>query len=121
VKPDADGAEPTALNEWACRRQLALLIALVSLACLAFYLTRPLPHRNYGGMTSGFRWMFWLSPWWSLALVPAADRMARARWTRGVALVLLAVSVLSASYPTWNPWTHPWITNGLIYLDWLQF
>jgi hypothetical protein len=23
--------------------------------------------------------------------------------------VLLAISVASASYPTWNPWTLPWL------------
>ena len=44
-------------------------------------------------------------------MLPAADAVAGARWTRGVALVLLALSVLSASYPTWNPWTHPWLYN----------
>ena len=38
---------------------------------------------------------------------------------RGVALVLLALSVMSASYPTWNPWTHPWLWNFLSYLGWV--
>jgi hypothetical protein len=100
---------------------LALLIAAVSLACLVFYLSRPLAHRNYGGMTSGFRWMFWLAPLWIVAMVPAADRMANSRVWRAIALVLLAFSVLSASYPTWNPWTYPWLTNLGIYLGWVGF
>ena len=81
--------------------------------CLAFYLTRPQMDRNYGGMTSGFRWMFWFAPLWLVALLPTVDRMAASLWGRGVALVLLMWSVMSATYPTWNPWTHPWLWNFL--------
>ena len=69
--------------------------------------------RNYGGMTSGFRWMFWLAPLWLVAMLPAADAMSRWKATRLVTLVLLAVSVASASYPTWNPWMHPWLLEFL--------
>lgn len=93
-------------------RGTLLLIAAVSLVCLAFYLARPLIDRNYGGMTSGFRWVFWLAPLWLVSLLPAADALARhGRWAMGLALALLVVSVLSASYPTWNPWTHPWLVD----------
>lgn len=95
------------------RRELALGIALLSVVCLAFYLTRPQMDRNYGGMTSGFRWMFWFAPLWLVALLPAVDRLARSRAGRSLALILLAASVMSASYPTWNPWTHPWLWNFL--------
>lgn len=100
---------------WLCdprRRALAASIGLVSLVCLAFYLSRPQIDRNYGGMTSGLRWMFWFAPLWLVLLLPAADWLARRRWGRGIALVLLALSVMSASYPTWNPWTSPWIQNA---------
>ena len=38
---------------------------------LTFYLSRPMIDRNYGGVSCGFRWMFWLTPLWLLALVPA--------------------------------------------------
>ena len=86
---------------------------MLSLVCLAFYLSRPQIDRNYGGMTSGLRWMFWFAPLWLVAMLPAADRLAHSRAGRGLALVLLALSVLSASYPTWNPWTHPWLWNFL--------
>jgi hypothetical protein len=102
-------------------RQLTLLTALVSLACVAFYLSRSLVDRNYGGMTSGMRWFFWLAPLWLLAMLPAADWFAGRRWARGLALVLLAFSVLSASYPTWNPWTHPWLFDWFTKLGWTQF
>ena len=102
-------------------RELAFLIAAISAVCLYFYIfMRPLEDRNYGGMTSAFRWMFWLVPLWLLAMVPAADRLARCRWLRAAGLILLAVSVLSAAYPTWNPWTHPWLLNFLHYLGWIQ-
>jgi len=99
-------------------RLWAAATAAVSLACVAFYLSRPMLNRNYGGVTSGLRWMFWLAPLWLLTMLPAADILAGRRWTRGLALVLLALSVLSASYPTWNPWTHPWLMNFAQYLGW---
>ncbi|MFH1269366.1 MAG: hypothetical protein ABIK89_26860 [Planctomycetota bacterium] len=101
-------------------RELALMIAAVSLVCLLFYLTRPQDDRNYGGMTSGFRWMFWFAPLWLVAMLPAVDAVANRKWLRTGALVLLGLSVLSASYPTWNPWTHPWILDWLHYLRWIQ-
>jgi hypothetical protein len=46
-------------------------------------------------------------------MIPAVDRLARSRWGMALALVLLMFSVLSASYPAWNPWTQPWIYNWL--------
>ena len=90
-------------------RGLAVAIALVSLVVIAFYLARPLQDRNYGGFTCGFRWAFWLAPLWLIAMLPAADWSAANRTRRCTATVLLGVSVLSASFPTWNPWTHPWL------------
>ena len=101
-------------------RELSAMIALLSVVVLAFYLSRPQGDRNYGGMTSGLRWMFWLAPLWLVALLPAADRLAASRWGQALALVLLACSVMSASYPTWNPWTQPWLYNFLSYLGWLS-
>ncbi|HMO86614.1 MAG TPA: hypothetical protein PKC18_17010, partial [Lacipirellulaceae bacterium] len=74
--------------------------------------------RNYGGMTSGFRWLFWQAPLWLLLMLPAADRAARSRWGMAAACTLLAWSVMSASYPTWNPWTQPWIYNWLESSGW---
>jgi hypothetical protein len=97
-------------------RQIALGVALVTVVCLVFYIgLRPQQDRNYGGMTAGFRWLFWQAPLWLLVMIPAADRVARTRRGMAVALVLLAFSVFSASYPTWNPWTQPWIYNWVDY------
>ena len=39
----------------------------------------------------------------------------------GLALALLVLSVLSATYPTWNPWTHPWLMVWLYYMGWVQW
>jgi len=101
--------------------QLAWLIGAVSVVCVAFYLLRPQTDRNYGGTTSGLRWVFWLTPMWLLGMIPALDAMASRKFLRGLALVLLALSVFSASYPTWNPWTHPWLMNLLQSLGWVQY
>ena len=102
-------------------RELALLIAAVSLVCLLFYLFYlGKSDRNYGGMTSGLRWMFWFTPMWLVAMLPALDAMAARCGLRGLAWLMLGVSVLSASYPTWNPWTHPWLLNYLHYMGWLH-
>jgi hypothetical protein len=83
----------------------------LSALVIGFYLV--VTH-NYGGVTSGPRWLMWLTPLWLLAMVPVADRLARTRAGRALALTLLALSVLSASYPSWNPWRHPWI------YDWME-
>ncbi|HUY91287.1 MAG TPA: hypothetical protein VMV10_21290 [Pirellulales bacterium] len=96
---------------------LGVLIGSVSAVCIAFYLLRPLEDRNYGGMNSGFRWVFWFAPLWLVAMLPAADAAATHRWSRGLACLLLAFSVLSVTYPAWNPWVHPWILDFLLSQD----
>ena len=94
---------------------LSLAIITVSITVILFYLTRQPLDRNYGGSTSGFRWVFWLAPIWITALTPAADRLAASRTGYSVLLILLGLSVLSVAAPTWNPWTHPWIYQWLNY------
>ena len=98
------------------KRRIALAITVVSVAVICFYLSRPQIDRNYGGMTSGFRWAFWLAPLWMAAVVPAADRLSKSHWGRSCALILLFFSVLSAAFPTWNPWTLPWLHQWLIHI-----
>jgi hypothetical protein len=109
--------DPSYPNRW---QLLALLITAVSLVCLAFYLSRPQLDRNYGGMTSGFRWVFWLAPLWLAGMLPAAARLGQSRGGQFVAAVLLGFSALSAAYPTWNPWTLPWLTNFFTHMGWSQ-
>ena len=100
---------------------LAAMIAIITVICVTFYILRPPLDRNYGGMTSGFRWVFWLAPLWLVAALPAVDWLAARRWGRGLAYVLLALSVVSVVYPTWNPWTYPWLTDFWLYLEWEEF
>jgi hypothetical protein len=100
-------------------RALGLLIGSVSLVCIVFYLGMPQEDRNYGGMTSGFRWVFWFAPLWLVAMLPAADLLAAGRWTRGLAIAFLGISVISVSYPTWNPWVHPWLLDFLESQHWV--
>jgi hypothetical protein len=101
-------------------RALPLLIGVVSLVCVGFYLFCPIADPNYGGTASGFRWVFWFTPLWLVLMLPLLDR-TQATWPRGLCLLLLALSALSVSYPTWNPWTHPWLTQWFIYLGWLDW
>jgi len=90
-------------------RAIAACILACTVACLAFYITRPLEDRNYGGMATGFRWAIWFAPLWLYAMLPAADALVATRGGRLLAGLFLCVSVLTASYPTWNPWTQPWL------------
>ena len=82
---------------------------LLSLVVVGFYLTRPEMDRNYGGMTSGPRWLFWLIPFYLVGLVPIVDGLGRFRWGYWLCLVVLGLSVLSAWYAMDNPWVHPWL------------
>ena len=93
---------------------------VVSVVVFAFYLTRTQSY-NYGGNTSGPRWLFWLIPLWLLAMPPAADRLAGSRAGRLLCAVLLGFSVLSVFYPAANPWRHPWILNLMEYTGTIRY
>lgn len=98
-------------------REFAIGTALITIACLVFYLgLRPQADRNYGGMTSGFRWLFWMAPMWGALLPPAVEWCRRSKIGYVVCLVVLGLSATSAAYPTWNPWSHPWVYRWLEHL-----
>ncbi|MCH8046356.1 MAG: hypothetical protein IID44_21825 [Planctomycetes bacterium] len=99
--------------------ELALLIAVTTLVVFAFYMFRPAEDRNYGGTSSGLRWMIWFTPLWLIAMIPAADVASRWRPSRGICYLLLTLSVLSAHYPSWKPWQHPWLWNLMQYVEWI--
>jgi hypothetical protein len=63
--------------------------------------------------------MFWFAPMWLVSMLPAANALSKRRWTRGMGLVVLGISVLSVSCPTWNAWTHRWLLDYLHYLGWI--
>ena len=94
-------------------RWTAVAVGVLTVVCIAFYIARPLGDRNYGGMTSGFRWMFWFAPLWLWTMLPAADLAGRHKFCRVVAILLVGLSVMSAAFPTWNPWTQPWMYQYL--------
>ena len=92
------------------RRQplVPLLVILLTSVCWLFFMARPLGDRNYAGLCCGFRWMFWLIPFWLAALVPAADHISDRRTWRIFAWMLFAISAGSALYGSFHPWMHPW-------------
>ncbi len=99
-------------------RGLAGAVLLASLAALVFYIGI-VKELNYGGQSCGFRWMFWFAPLWLLGMIPTVDWLAQRRWGRLLALLLLGISVASAAYPTWNPWTPPWLYQWMEHMGWL--
>lgn len=93
---------------------LATMTGVLSVLCFAFYLT-PKADLNYGGASAGLRWMFWFAPLWLAVMLPGADWLGQKKWGRGFMYLCLAMSVVSVTYPTWNPWTQPWIADAI---DW---
>jgi hypothetical protein len=65
--------------------------------------------RNYGGVSCVLRWSLWLTPIWLISMLPVVDWLARSRTGKAICYALLFISVLSAMYPLYNPWVHPWL------------
>jgi hypothetical protein len=99
-------------------QSVAVVVAITSVVCVDFYLARPEIDRNYGGLSAGFRWVFWFAPLWLTTMLPAVDAAADSRLRRGACLLLLALSIVSVTYPTWSPWTQPWLTDWFYHLGW---
>jgi hypothetical protein len=100
----------------------AALTLFLSVVVIGFYLfVTDRMTNNYGGWTSGPRWFMWLTPFWLITMLPAVDRLASHRWGRVLGYVFLGLSVLSVSYPAWNPWRHPWIYNWMEAQGWIAY
>lgn len=95
-------------------RVLAGAIVLVTLVCLTFYIFRPLEDRNYGGVSCGFRWAFWMIPAWLLLAIPGAEWLSKSKWGRGLLVIFIAGSLFFAWYNFANPWTHSWVYQQLV-------
>ncbi len=76
---------------------------------------------NYGGNTSGLRWVFWLIPFWLLSMIAVIDEWGHRKAFRAAACLLLAVSVYSASSPRSNPWRPPWMMNLMQRWGWADY
>ncbi len=102
------------------RLQIMLAIAAVTTVCLVFYIMRPLQDRNYGGVSSGFRWMFWFTPLW-LWLAMQGIQAIKSEWQRFLVALAVSISVFSAMYPWANPWTNPWLMQYMEYLQIVRY
>ncbi len=94
---------------------LSLLTLFLTVVVTGFYLIKT---NNYGGWTNGPRWLMWLTPFWLLVMLPIADRLAACRRGRALGYVLLAISIMSVTYRSWNPWRMPWLYHLLEALGW---
>jgi hypothetical protein len=97
---------------------VSLCSLAVSMAVIGFYLFKS---DNYGGWSNGPRWLMWLAPLWLVCMLPALDVLGRRRWGRILALVLLALSIMSMNYQSWNPWRHPWLYNWMESRGWVRY
>ena len=95
-------------------RWLGLMGIALTVVVFVFYLNRPEIDRNYGGVTSGLRWMFWLIPIWLVAMVPIVDSIGKTTAGKFFCLGLLLLSIVSAMYSIDNPWVHPWLYDLLV-------
>ena len=99
--------------------RLVIAIAIASIVCIAFYLMRPQIDRNYGGVSSCFRWVLWFAPLWLLVIAPAiqvcGDNIAR----RIAVIAFMCASIFSAAISLSSPWQSPWIYRFWSFLGWI--
>ncbi len=92
---------------------------VLTVVLLGFYLTRT-QNYNYGGVSSGLRWSFWLIPFLILALIPVLDCCSSKKMVRFLASVCLVGSIFSASWPGSQPWQHPWLWDTFQAQGWIK-
>lgn len=101
--------ERKAWQPWRDKRLLIVAaIVATSLVSIGFYLARPLEDRNYGGVASGFRWAFWLTPMWLLLAMYGLRGMTSFA-ARRIVEGLLLISAFTACFAWNNPWVSPWL------------
>ena len=88
---------------------LAFIAATLTVVFFVFFLTRDQGDRNYGGICCCPRWFFPLAPILIPCMLPALESIRNSKLGRAIAYLLLFWSVVSAFYPTWNPWISPWL------------
>ncbi len=100
-------------------RRFVFAVGVATVVCMAFYLMRPEIDRNYGGVSSCFRWMLWFAPLWLAVIVPVVQWCSRGTATRLMIGALLACSVFSMAISLESPWQHPWIYRFWSFLGWI--
>ena len=105
-------------GEQSARRIIALLTLSLTVVTFVFYVLRT---HNYGGIAAGPRWFIWLVPLWLLTMLPEVDRWARDLRRRRVAVVLLAFSIVTATYALANPWQHSLLFAWFEHLGWISY
>ncbi|MCA9038420.1 MAG: hypothetical protein KDA91_25015 [Planctomycetaceae bacterium] len=101
------------------RRGIILTGAVLTTVTLGFYLTRT-QNYNYGGNSVGLRWMLWMSPFWWIAMAPAAEKL-KSRSSRILAGLLLLASVTSVSWSLHSPWRPSWLYVQLQSYGWIHY
>ncbi len=97
-------------NQRMTLRLFALMTIVLTAVVISFYIIyRPAMDRNYGGVTSALRWLFWLAPLWLVCMLPIVEWLGRTRNGRFVCCALMVLSGLSAAYSMENPWVQPWL------------
>lgn len=94
---------------------LGHLAWILTSVLLAFYLFKS---DNYGGNSCGARWLQWLTPLLLVSALPAVDRLMGSRTGRWVVLLLMAISVMSATAGSGNPWRRPWLYDVMKWFGW---
>ena len=94
---------------------------VLSVVLIVFYLFRT---SNYGGGAQGFRWLFWLTPFWLISLAPVVDRHINSRAFRVFAFTALAISLMTVGYALsgrMGPWGNSWLMNMMYGAGWMGY
>ena len=94
--------------------------AFLSVVILAFYLTRT-KNYNYGGNTSGLRWILWLVPFWWYALARMTERLLSSKLGIICLLVLTIASSYSSMTSLRTAWRPNWIYNMAAARGWIDY
>ena len=89
-------------------RPLSRITLVLTVTLLLFYTYRPLQDRNYGGVASGFRWMFWLIPIYAMFLARALQASRKSFFLLALFILAMGISLYSTHYGFLNPWQNPW-------------
>ena len=89
-------------------KPLAQITLTLTAVLLIFYTMRPIQDRNYGGVASGFRWMFWLVPSYCLFFAHGILRARRSFFLLILLMLAILISIYSAHHAFLNPWQNPW-------------